>query len=366
MTPKEVKRYSLKNVISALAFPNEIAFQRAAAFEIECSRAAIDAGDEAESRGHGLRLPSGQPLQREPVRIPGDVLQRWGQRDLTALTATTGDELVAENLLADRFIDVLRNKMIMNRVGARFLPDLRGDVQIPRKTAGSTAGWIGTEGGAATESTPTFDQPSMTPKTVASWVDFTRQFLKQSSLAAEGLIRDDFARNIAIVIDESVLNGDGTGGEPTGLKSTAGMPTVDQVAAAPDFDEVLQMEETVENANALDGSFYFITTPALKRTLKQTPIETGTGIMLWTMPGYPQGPTNLLNGWPAFSSNQVEAGDSWFGNFSDVLIGMWGGLDVTVDPYSLSTTGSVRVVAFQSVDVLVRHVESFVRGNIIP
>jgi len=48
-----------------------------------------------------------------------------------------------------------------------------------------------------------------------------------------------------------------------------------------------------------------------------------------------------------------------FGNFADLIIGMWGGLDLMVDPYSNSTSGTVRVVALQDVDVAVRNAVSF-------
>jgi hypothetical protein len=48
-----------------------------------------------------------------------------------------------------------------------------------------------------------------------------------------------------------------------------------------------------------------------------------------------------------------------FGNFNDLVIGEWGGLDVLFDPYTGSSTGSMRVTAFMDLDVAVRHAESF-------
>ena len=71
----------------------------------------------------------------------------------------------------------------------------------------------------------------------------------------------------------------------------------------------------------------------------------------------------VINGYRAIVSNQCAAGDAYFGNFNDLLVGMWSGVDLTVDPYSLSTTGTVRIVAFQTVDVAVRHAVSFCLGN---
>jgi HK97 family phage major capsid protein len=48
-----------------------------------------------------------------------------------------------------------------------------------------------------------------------------------------------------------------------------------------------------------------------------------------------------------------------FGNFSDLIIGQWGVLDVLVDPYTLGTSGGIRIRVIQDVDVAIRHAESF-------
>ena len=89
--------------------------------------------------------------------------------------------------------------------------------------------------------------------------------------------------------------------------------------------------------------------------LKGTATDTGSGRFVL------QG--GQINGYNAIVSNQCTAGNMYFGNFDDLLIGMFGGLDLVVDPYTASTTGTVRVVALQSVDVAVRHATSFAFGN---
>ena len=73
--------------------------------------------------------------------------------------------------------------------------------------------------------------------------------------------------------------------------------------------------------------------------------------------------TNTVNGYQCEISNQIAQGDVFFGNFADMLIGMWGGLDLTVDPYSLSKSGGLRIVVFQDVDFVLRRVESFCCGS---
>jgi hypothetical protein len=84
--------------------------------------------------------------------------------------------------------------------------------------------------------------------------------------------------------------------------------------------------------------------------------DSSTGMFIWE-------PGNTVNGYRTEVSNQVASNDFWFGNWADLLLGFWSGLDLLVDPYTGATSGTVRVVALQDVDVAVRHGESFARGN---
>ena len=74
-------------------------------------------------------------------------------------------------------------------------------------------------------------------------------------------------------------------------------------------------------------------------------------------------PGNTVNGYRTEVTNQIVTGDVFFGNFADLIVGLWGGLDLTVDPYSLSKSGGLRIVVFQDVDFAVRRVESFCLGR---
>ena len=74
-------------------------------------------------------------------------------------------------------------------------------------------------------------------------------------------------------------------------------------------------------------------------------------------------PGGTVNGYRSIVSNQAAAGDVYFGNYSDLLVGMYGGLDLLVDPFTSSASGTVRVRALQSVDVAVRNAVSFCLGD---
>ena len=340
LTKKEVRNFSLMNAVRAMANPSDRKAQEAAAFEFEAAAEA--------ARRDGID-PQG-------LYIPADVQRSWNlqKRDLN----TSDDSaMVAEAYRGGDFIDVLRNASSIMQAGATMLSGLKGDVKIPKKTAASTAGWISTEGGAASESEPTFGQVTMSPKTLGAYTDITRLMMMQSSLDIEALIRNDLATGIALAIDNGGLQGSGASGQPTGVKNTSGINAPTAFAAAnPTFAEAVAMETAVAEDNALMGNLAYILPAGMYGALKTTVKDSGSGQFVVE-------PGNTINGYRAIVSNQVTAGDLYFGNFADLLVGMYGGLDITVDPYTASTSGTVRIVALQTCDVAVRHAVSFAYNN---
>jgi len=339
MTEKEVKRFSLIRAIHALANPTDRNAQEAASFEFECSRAAADQYGRAA----------------QGIMLPAEVLRNW-KRDLNSADEAA---LFTDDFRGGDFIDVLRNASSVMQAGARMLGGLSGDVKIPKKTAAASAAWIATEGGASSESEMTVGSVSLTPKTLGAFTDVTRQLLIQSSLDVEALIRDDLASAIALTIDLGALSGSGSSGQPTGIKNTSGINTVDFGTApnlVPTFAQVVAMETAVAEDNALMGNLAYIMPAAMVGALKTTEKASNTAQFVVE-------PGGTVNGYRAIVSNQCAAGDAYFGNFSDLLVGMFGGLDIVVDPYTASTSGTVRVVALQSCDVAVRHAVSFCLGN---
>lgn len=337
MNQKEVKKFSLARAVNALANPTDRRAQEAAAFEFECSRAAAD--------------QYGKTAQG--IMLPAEVLRTW-KRDMNS---SDDASLFSDDFRGGDFIDALRNSSSVMQAGARMLGGLSGDVKIPRKTAASTAAWISTEGGDASESEMTVGQVSLAPKTLGAFTDVTRQLLLQSSLDVESLIRDDLSRALAIAIDKAGLEGTGASGQPTGILSTSGVNTVTNFAGAnPTFAEVVSLETAVAEDNALQGNLSYIMPAGMYGALKTTEKASGTAQFVAE-------PGGTINGYRGIVSNQATAGNMYFGNFDDLLIGMFGGLDLTVDPYTMSKSGTVRLVALQSIDVAVRHAVSFAFGN---
>ena len=344
MSEREVKQFSFTRAINALSNPTDQRAQKAAAFEFEASRAACEKAGR-ETRG---------------ILVPADVLKR----DLSVGTTTAGGHTVQTDLLAQSFIDLLRNRSYMMQMGT-VLGGLNGNVAIPRQTGGATAYWVA-EAGAPTESQQAFDQVTLTPKTVGAYTDFSRKLMIQSSIDIEAFVRRDLATVLAIELDRAALHGSGSSNQPTGIAATAGIGSVagGTNGLAPTWAHIVGLETEVAVDNADIGSLAYVTNAKVRGKLKGTEKASSTAQFVWSDSGTP------LNGYNAVVTNQVSSaltkGSSsgvcsaiFFGNWMDLVIGMWGGLDLLVDPYTASTTGTVRVVAMQDADIAVRHPESF-------
>lgn len=345
MSEKDIRRYSIFNVVRALANPNDVKAQRAAAFEIECSHAAQQQyGRDAKG-----------------ILIPDDVLRAFnaGGAPNTPAGAQTGSNLVGTDFMAGSFIELLRPRTTIMRL-ARTMGGLVGNVEIPKQTGGATAYWIG-EGDDANETTPTIGQLGLSPKTVAAYTDITRRLLMQSTPDAEAIVRGDLVAAIAQAIDYAGYYGTGTNNQPLGLANYTGINAVPFAGTNPTYAELVQMETEIAADNADVNSMAYVLNARGRGAAKTTPkFASGASVsdagVVWE-------PGNTLNGYRAEVTNQVADGDVFFGNFADLVVGMWGGLDMTVDPYSLSKSGGLRIVVFQDVDFAVRRVESFALGR---
>lgn len=350
MSDKEAQRFSFLRALNALANPGDRRAQEAAKFERECSDAV---GSKMGRAAQGFYVP---------VEVQ--------KRDLNVGTATAGGHTVATNLLAANFIDLLRNRMMVMRMGAQMLPGLVGNIAIPRATGGATAYWVA-ESGAPTESQPSFDQVPMSPKTVGAYSDISRKLLLQSSMDVEGFVRNDLANVVGRAIDLAAINGSGASNQPTGILNTSGIGDVagGTNGLAPTWAHIIELWSDIAVANADFGTIGILTNAKVIGKLMST--LKASGVAGYIVENFPddsgitntggvrtgvsnQVPSNLTKG---TSSGVCSALIN--GNWNDLIIGQWGALDLMVDPYTGSTSGTVRVVALQDVDIAVRHPESF-------
>lgn len=338
---------------------------------------------------HGAGLV--RELSQEVARTSG--LKATGSRSFfvpfSALTqratyvtsgATTGGNLVATDLLADDFIEALRNASPVVGLGVRTLTGLVGDVAIPRRSGVASTYYLSSETTAITQSESTFDQITMSPKNLAALSKYSRQTLLQATPGIEELIRRDLTDGINAAVDSAVLNGSGSSGQPTGIRNTSGIGSVAMGTngGALTLEKVVDLETEVTQDNAFGPNMAYVTNAKVMGGLKKLRAggsTAGDGSFLYNadLTAIGRGPTPLtLNGYPiavtnAVPSNLTKGTSSGVcsalvaGDFSQAMIGFYGnGLEITVgedsDDFSKMLTSVRGVVTF---DVAVRQATAF-------
>ena len=280
-----------------------------------------------------------------------------------------GAALVSSDLLMDEFVTPLEARLVLTKLGVRFLDGLVGDVFVP-KASGVSAYWISTEDGSAQKVNPTFTQLPGTPHTCGAYVDITRKLCVQTSQRVQAFIGDLILRAVARGLEVAAIAGSGTDGEPTGLVNTSGVTTVAGITpGSVTRDNILDFEAAIEDANADTDRLAWLMPSKVKAALKkiaefstQTADET-TVVNVGTKHLYEDG---KVDEYPAFMSNVAPAKKLILGDWSEMLVCRWGqGIELMADPYSLGTSGGIRLVTFLDTDVIVRQPEAFAVGTVL-
>ena len=329
LSQKEVKRFSFIRALNYLASPGDAQARQAAEFEIEVGRESAKKYDRS-SNG---------------IVVPNEVLRR----DLTVGTATAGGNLVDDVLLSGSFIQLLRNRLALADAGMTTLSGINGNISIPKQDGSSSAYWVG-EGSSPTESQQSIAQVNLSPKTCGAFTDFSRKLLLQSDISVEQMVRDDLAKVLALELDRVGLNGSGSSNQPLGIINTTGIGT-QSLTSFGTFAEYIGMETDVAVANADAGSLRYIINASARGALKSTEKASNTAQFVYE--------NDEINGYPVTVSNQLANNDALFGDFSQLIMAMWSGLDLTVDPYAGATAGTVRIIALQDVDFAVKQPGAF-------
>ena len=284
----------------------------------------------------------------------------------TAMDKTAAAGLVATDTLFGEMIEALVAETVLGRAGAATLSGLVGDIAIPKGSA-ATAYWVSAEGGDATETTPTVAQVSGSPHTIGAYTDITRKLLLQSGISAQGFVIDALRSALARGIDAAGFSGSGSSGQPTGIENVVGVQSVSMVAGSPTKANMVAFWEKLLTANVA-GRKAYVGSPAVKgilsRTIDYTSITDASGIAAVTS-GHYLCENDRVEGYDFFISNLCNAKKLYFGDWSNLVLAFWSGIDLTVDPYSLSKSGGVRVVALQDMDIIVRHPEAFAIGTVL-
>jgi HK97 family phage major capsid protein len=358
LNAKEQREYSLVRAINAAISGNwkDAGLEREVSAEIERQTGKATSG---------FFMPHNLEMSRAPYAVG---------------SATTGGNLVATNLLAGSFIDVLRNNALIMQLGPTMLTGLVGNVAIPRQTSATATYWV-TEASSITEAEALFDQVTLSPKQIGARSQYSRLALQQATPDIEMVVRNDLAKVMALGIDLAAISGSGSSGQPKGILNQSGIGSVamgtngaaltnSSTSSTSGLDQLIQLERAVDVANALNGNLAYLTNAKVLSAIKQ--LKTQYADYLWTAneSNTTTGTPINVNGYPMYRSNQVSSSLTKgtgtnlsaliFGDFSQLVIGMWGALEVLPNPYGSGyNAGSVDIRAMQTCDIAVRHVESF-------
>ena len=333
---KELKRFSLSKFI------REAAGKGLTGFEAEMSQEA-----EREMREAGKTL-SGYGI---PSVLLG--VRTFDNNNIT--TATEGKEFAA--ITEWSYIEALRDAMLGARLGVRYIPGMQGNARIV-KGGGVTASWLAEEA-AASKVKDTFGTVDMTPHRLQILGGYTYDLLKQAALPVERILWDELIRAHAQALDAAIFNGTGSSGQPLGVLADANIGSVEggQDGAYISYANVVALETAVGNANGLFGRLAYVTNSKVAGAMKSTAMESG-------FPRYIM-EDGRANGFDVFVTNAIPSnltkGDASgvcsamiFGNWEEVLVPQWGGLDMIVDPFSSKAKGVVELTAIAYHDVCVR------------
>lgn len=315
-------------------------------------------------------------LDIQGVGVPSMFFRKKEERDMTAGTATEYGNTIQTDV--GDLINYLWPRMATERLGADVMSGLTSNISFPRQDSVPAGTWEG-ENDANAESSPTTDTVPLSPNRLGTYVDVSKQLLIQTSVPSlENRVRRDIEMAIGNAVDIAAVNGSGSGSQPTGILNTSGIGDVAGGAngAAPTWANIVALETAVAAANADMGTLAYLSTPGIRGKLKVTEKATNTGLFVWEndlmggianarrVPGEGQ-----LNGYRSMVSTLVPSALTkgsgtnlhaiLFGNWRELMIGQFGGLDIVIDPYTQATNSLLRIVVNSWWDVAIAHAASF-------
>ena len=242
-------------------------------------------------------------------------------------------------------LPALRAKSVLVQAGATYMSGLTGNISIPAYS-GTNVTWEG-EVSPASDGAGTFSEVKYEPKRLTAFVDVSNQFLLQDSNDAEQMLRNDIVNVILEKLEKTLLGDEaGTATKPAGIFNGVSADSADVT-----YKDIVNMEADLEDAN-VSGNIKFIVAPKAKATLKTTQKGENAGFVMQN---------GEVEGYDVLCSSAVAANGVLFGNFSDYVICQWGGISLTVDPYTQAANGKVRLVVNAYFDGKPRREEAFVK-----
>ena len=317
-------------------------------------------GLEAEVAEMGRKEYERLGLSQKGFALPSAALRASAGQNYT----TNADGGYAKVTAAPRYIDGLKDKMVIAGLGATVLGDLVGTVPLVG-VGQMTAAWYA-EGATASVSKATFSSVALTPHRNAVIGAFSKDLLRQTSLDVESIIWNRILEAHASLLESAAIAGTGSNGQPTGILNTTGIGSVaiGTNGGPITWAKVVELETKVNAENANRGKLAYLTNAKVIGDLKTIERASGNGRYLLDgdytkINGYPIDWTNLVPSTLTKGTTASKCSAMIFGNFEDLYIGHWGGVDIVVDPYTLAAQADVRFVLNSWDDAVVAEPKSF-------
>lgn len=243
------------------------------------------------------------------------------------------DEVVETEI--EGILEPLYANSVLNQLGVRTYTGLpMGDIQIPLMSK-NTVKWEG-ETDEADATGNTFTAIKLSPKRLSAYIDISKQLLYQDTIGVENAIRRDLVRALQDKIEATLFGNEaGTTEQPAGL--FYGKTPV-QVA---NFADVCDFEATVENDNVF-GSMQYVMNPKAKAKFRSMIKGTNNSGFVYE--------AGEMDGTPTHVTTNVAENKFVYGDFTNVVVGIWNDLDLTIDTITQATKGCVRLVINAYVD----------------
>lgn len=304
----------------------------------------------------------------EVVRGDGSSYHR---RDPISDGLNTVDDTQGKELIQTQYgslIPALRPRLLLPRLGATTLTGLTGPVEIPRETDLSNANWRD-EYVDAEETASRFDTISLTPKSLSAWSDFTKELLFQATISpsVQTYVRQSLENAVRRKLDDTFING-ATGAAtniPKGILERSIINADLDTDYTPTWKDLVDFWKELRVENADVENMKWLMNPQTAAKLMSTPKVTGTdSVMLMDTPrsgimGYD---TVLSNHVPSdinLGAGAADASALIFGNWADVLVAQWAGIDVIADNVTKARKAAIEVIIHSWWDSQVLHDESF-------
>lgn len=341
LNEKEQKRYSISRAIAA-----KLNGEKCEEFEIS-DQIAKQIGK--------------APQDERSFFIPFEIMMKYNpqfqKRAHSAGTLSEGGYFVATDLRSDLLVEVLRNDLVLGRLGATIITGLRDNFKIPKVVSGLTAYSVA-ENTAATKSYIVVGQISASPKHVSAYTEYGRQLFYQSSVGIDQLLIKELNDVKNVKVDYLAINGSGTSNEPKGLLNVSGI-AAPSLATNLSWSGILGIKKSIKKANALRPNMKWCQSADVEAVLMSTPKVNAQPIYLMDENGN-------MAGYPSETTNQVPDQVLIFGDWSELYLLFWGVDELLVNPYSQGAKGMIELNIFTMFDVLVRQTAAFAIADDVP